>query len=232
MRLRSSSRTRIGSADTGPSVSSSCSVRPASANCVATSSRASAARSTRSVCSAACPIGQPLAFQQVGDQVAHLRQIAQQRVAVLALGHQLGIHARARERAAQLVADRQQQRALRIEHALQAARHLVDALGQLAELVAPCGGDRLPEIARAETRDAGADRIERLQQLADVEVREQRQRQQRGQRDQADALWPLARQRARQAEADAVTVCGRAHQAPAFGRPSRARDRLCQCQYP
>ena len=95
------------------------------------------------------PAGQAFAFQQIGDQVAHLRQVAQQRVAVLALGHQLGIHACARERAAQLVADRQQQRTLRVEHALQAARHLVDALGQLAELVAPRGCNGLPEIARA-----------------------------------------------------------------------------------
>ena len=111
-------------------------------------------------------LGQHVQGLRLGGQErrdgAVLVEPAQQGVArgqhVGGFGQQLGVQAGAGQRAAQFVADGQQQRALGVEHAVQAGGHAVDALGQLAELVAPPHRDGLREVARAVARHARVDR--------------------------------------------------------------------------
>ena len=93
-------------------------------------SRSSAARSVDSQLQSCVPPTQPLAFQQVGHQIGHLLQVAQQGLAprsrIAVLGQQFRIQARTRDRAAQLMADGQQQGALGLQHLVDAGGHRID----------------------------------------------------------------------------------------------------------
>ena len=85
--------------------------------------------------------GHALAFEQAVDQVAHLRQVLKQRIALRAVVHQFGVQPGAGQGAAQFMADGQQQPALGLQHALQRAGHGVDALRQVApSSPLRCGG--------------------------------------------------------------------------------------------
>ena len=158
--------------------------------------------------------GQALAFDEVGDQVTHLGQVVQQRGALIAFGQQLGVQPRAGERAAQFMADGQQQQALGLEHAVQALGHVVDARGEVAELVAPAHLDRPRELALAEGLHTARDVGQRAQQPAHRGVGHGGERQQHRQRDPTDAACAPGLRRLGEAEGDAVAVGGVAHQAP------------------
>ena len=159
--------------------------------------------------------GQAFAFQQVGDQVAHRAQVAQQRVALRARRHQLGIQPRARQRRAQLVAHRQQQAATRFEHGVQVARHGVDLRGQLAQFVLPPHGDGRVKAPLAKTQGTGADVVQRPEQVAHIGVGRGRQQQQRGQRHPADAARARCPAALAQAKDDAVAIGAAPLQQPA-----------------
>ena len=150
--------------------------------------------------------GQALALEQIGDQLAHLAQIAQQRLARGAVLDQLGMQARAGQRRAQLMADRQQQRALGLEHAVQRGGHGVDLDRQPPQLAAVAHRDRRGEVALAVAHRAGANVVERPQPVAHHQIGQQRQAEQRGQRDPADRARPFPPGHIAQAEADAVAV--------------------------
>jgi hypothetical protein len=161
-----------------------------------------------------CRMGlrKPLALEQIRDQPTHLAEVVQQRVALWRcprrLGQQLGVQARAGERAAQLVADRQQQPALGIEHAADVLPHRVERARDLAELVGAAGighRDRAVELARAEALRAGADRIERTQLPPHVQVGQQGQHQQDAERGDEHARAALEQRRV-QAEDEPMAI--------------------------
>jgi hypothetical protein len=163
--------------------------------------------------------GQALALQQVGDQVAHVAQVAQQGVArglhIGGFGQQLGVQAGAGQRAAQLVADGQQQGALGVEHLADVATHGVDGGSQLAQFVGPgrvAHGDRLRKVARAEAQGACADVVQRAQQAAHAQVGQPGEQQQHGQRGPADHAGLVLPDLHVQRKVDAVAVGGGALQ--------------------
>ena len=133
-------------------------------------------------------IGQALAFQQVLHQGRHLPQVTQQGLTLrlylgIILGQQLGVQARAGQRAAHLVTDGQQQAALGVQHLPDILAHGIERRGQLAQLPVPPGpGSRngIVEVALAETTSASADGIQRPERAAHVPPGQQRQQQQRG----------------------------------------------------
>ena len=162
--------------------------------------------------------GEALAFKQVGDQAGHLLQVAQQRVALRrdlgGLGQQFGVEAGAGQRAAQLVADGQQQRALGIEHLADVLSHGVDGAGELAELIGPGGApyrDRLAEVTQAEAPRACADGIQWPQKVAQVQEGQQREHQQ-GHQGVADQMGLALEGLFVDADADPVAVGGAARQ--------------------
>ena len=162
--------------------------------------------------------GEAFAFQQVGDQSGHLLQVAQQRVTLRedlgCLGQQLGVEAGAGQRAAQFVADGQQQRTLGIEHLADVLPHGVDGAGELAELIGPGGAphrDRLAEVAGAEPPRACADGVQRPQQVAQVQEGQQGEHQQ-GRQGVADQIRLTLEGLFVDADADLVAVGGAARQ--------------------
>ena len=134
-------------------------------------------------------IGQALAFQQILHQGRHLPQVTQQGLTLrshlgIVLGQQLGVQARAGQRAAHLVTDGQQQAALGVQHLPDIRAHGVERRGQLAQLPVPPGpGSRngVVKAALAEAAGTGADGIQRPERAAHVPPGQQRQQQQRGQ---------------------------------------------------
>jgi hypothetical protein len=159
-------------------------------------SRASASSATGSRCSAACFVARRSLLQQVRDETGHFLQVAQQgfalRVHLRAFGQQLGVEPRTCERAAQLVADGEQQRALGVKHLLDVLAHGVDGGGKFAQFVGAVQaalGNGLAEVSRTEAASAFADGVQRLEQTAHVEPGQQREHEQRGERvaDQARA---------------------------------------------
>jgi hypothetical protein len=163
----------------------------------------------------AVPSGQAFALQQAADQIAHFRQVAHQGLALGAVVQQLGVDAGACQRAAQLVADGQQQGAFGVQHAAQVGRHAVDAFGQSAEFVGAFDADGPREIAGAIGCHTSADGLQRLEDAPHGEIGRTGQQQQHGQRDPAEEAWARGVRRRGQAEAQAVAVGGAAHQAPA-----------------
>jgi hypothetical protein len=153
---------------------------------------------------------EPFALEQVADQVAHLVEVAQQRLALgPALGRgrqQLGIEPRARERRAQLVAQRQQQPALGIEHGLDVVGHGVDVLGEIADVVVAPHRNRPLEVAAAEALRAVADVDQRPQQPAHVGIAQHHEQQQQAQRGPAGRARRDLPQPRRPAEDHAVAV--------------------------
>ena len=115
----------------------------------------------------AVPAAQPLALQQRGDEVAHLRQLQQQRITRFALAHQLGMQPRPRQRTAQLVADGQQQCTLAVQHGLDVGGHLVEAHGEVADLVAMDDRHAVRELAAAKGVGPQRQRVQRLHHVAD-----------------------------------------------------------------
>ena len=109
----------------------------------------------------------------------------------------------------------QQQRALGVEHAAQAGGHGVDALAELAQLVALAHGDGRVELAAAKGLHAGRDVLQRAQLAAHHGIGDGRQRQQQGQRGPAKEPRPQIVGRRGQREDDAVAVGRAAGQAPA-----------------
>ncbi|MNV02865.1 hypothetical protein D3C71_931050 [compost metagenome] len=164
------------------------------------------------------------AFEQVADQVAHLVEVAQQRLALgLAFGRggqQLGVEPGPRERRAQLVAQRQQQAALGIEHGLDVAGHGVDALREVAQVVVAADRNGLRELAAAEALRALADVDERTQQPAHQRVGHHHEQQQHAQRGPARRARRELPQPGRPAEDDLVPVGRGAHE-PALGGEHR-----------
>jgi hypothetical protein len=168
---------------------------------------------------------QAFALQQVGDQVAHQRQVPQQcfarRGGLTALRQQFCMQACPRQRAAQFVTDRQQQRALGLQHAVDIGRHAVHVGGQLAQFVIARHGNRPAEITRAKPPRAGADVVQRAQQPPHIGIGQQRKQQQCAQRGPADIARPLTPGGKVQTEINAVAVCRAARQQArraAFGR--------------
>jgi hypothetical protein len=151
------------------------------------------------------PARRSLSSRSLIQQVGHLLQVAQQgvalRVHVGGLGQQLGVQPGAGERAAQLVADGQQQRALGFEHLVDVLAHGVDGGGQLAQFVGPCGW-RAPGIGWLKSPAPKRARLRRwrpaAQQAAHVQPGQQREHQQRrervadqaGRRSKACSLMP------------------------------------------
>ena len=175
--------------------------------------------------------GQALAFQQVGDQVAHLRQVAQQRGArgrgVGVLGQQFGVEPSSRQRRAQLVADGQQQVALGVQHLVDVGGHAVHAVRQVAQLVgmgALPHPDRRLELPGAKAAHALADVADRPQHAVHHAVGQRRQRQQRRQREPDEIFLVVVGAPGLQRELDPVAI-GRL---PADGvaRPHGAGARL------
>ena len=157
--------------------------------------------------------GQAFAFQQVGHQVAHLPQVAQQRrTAGLHLGgfgQQLGVEAGAGERAAQFVADGQQQRALGFQHLVNVAAHGVDGGGQFAEFVrvgcmAQCNS--LGKVTGTKTQGTGANVVQRAQHASHAGIGHSGEHQQQPKSDPADEAGAVVPGLHAQAEADAVAV--------------------------
>ncbi|EFI64012.1 hypothetical protein BCSJ1_26273, partial [Bacillus cereus SJ1] len=103
---------------------------------------------------------------------------------------QFGVEARACERAAQLVAHGQQQRALGIQHLVNVLAHGVDGARQLAKLIGPvpmAHRNRLAKIPIAETPRAAPDVIQRTQQVAHVHKGQRREQEQDCERAPGDA---------------------------------------------
>ena len=160
--------------------------------------------------------GEALAFQQVGDQRAHQREVAQQSGALGGVAAQLGVEAGAGERRAKLVADGQQQRALAVQHALQAGGHVIDLLCEVAQLVSAANGNGRAEVAFAIALRALADVVERAEEPAHGGVGQEREQQQAGEWQQRTHRVPLVPDVGAHAEGDAVAVGGAAgEQAPA-----------------
>ena len=157
--------------------------------------------------------GQALAFQQVGDQVAHLRQVAQQRGArgrgVGVLGQQFGVEPSSRQRRAQLVADGQQQVALGVQHLVDVGGHAVHAVRQVAQLVgmgALPHPDRRLELPGAKAAHALADVADRPQHAVHHAVGQRRQRQQRRQREPDEIFLVVVGAPGLQRELDPVAI--------------------------
>ena len=168
--------------------------------------------------------GQAFALQQVGHQRGHLLQVALQglarRAVLVGLGQQGQVQPRPGQRAAQLVADGQQQPALGLEHLFDVRRHRVDRLGELVEFIGPRGvthRDRRVESPTPEATHPGADRVQRTQQPANRDVGAQRDEQQRPHRPDEGPLAALEH-RLVDAVDDAVPVGGLARQQ---GGPAR-----------
>jgi hypothetical protein len=115
---------------------------------------------------------------------------------------------------AQLVADREQQLALGVQHVVQSRGHRVDLFGQVAELVAVARHDGLGEVALAVAHGAFAQRRQRAQHVAHPGVGHPGEQQQDGQRGPADMLGALFVRHVGQAEDDAVAIGHAAHDAP------------------
>ena len=160
------------------------------------------------------PLRQPFALEQVGDQVTHVLQIAQQGLACRAPGHQFGVESRPRQGRAQFMADREQQFALGIEHGADVLRHGIDLGCQLTQLVLATHGDRLVEQALPEALSAGAHVIQRPDQVPHQAVGQGRQQQQAAQGHPADAPRPVGPVVIAEPEHDAVPVRGLAPQQP------------------
>jgi hypothetical protein len=177
-------------------------------------------RSTGSRCSAACAGGQAFAFQQAGDQVAHLAQVAQQGVALGAVVQQFGVQARAGQRAAQFVADGQQQARLASSMPLQAGGH---ALMRAASAPSSSSGTAIGWRSRP-GRSASRRRRCPAAAAAGAAPGVGRRRQQPAARasvSQPKMRGRGIRRRRGQAEADAVAVGRAAAPAPAVA-PSSA----------
>ena len=165
-------------------------------------------------------VGQALAFQQILHQGRHLPQVTQQGLPLrshlgIVLGQQLGVQARAGQRAAHLVADGQQQAALGIQHLPDVLAHGVERRGQLAQFAVPPGPDSrngVIEVALAEAASASADGIQRPERAAHVPPGQQRQQQQRGQSpgQRVRAIMPCQHGMAVDAEHEPVPIGRRA----------------------
>ena len=172
---------------------------------------------------------QAFAFQQVGHQIAHQRQVAQQGFAaglqLFGFGQQFGVQAGAGERAAQFMADGQQQAAFGVQHLLDVGGHGVDGAGQLAQLIGMVRmrhGNRLGKVPRAKAQCAGTDVVQRAQQATHAAVGQRGKQQQQRQRGPADKARPVIPGSRTQGELDAVAVGSFAFEQMLFLAPAVA----------
>jgi len=114
-----------------------------------------------------------LGLDQIGDHQVDFIDVPAQLRGVFALLDKLQPQFRPRQRRAQLVADREQQRPLGFEHRLQRVGHVVDALGEFAELVLAVAVDAEAKIAVADALGALLEQPHRGQQPVHHDVVQQ-----------------------------------------------------------
>ncbi len=107
---------------------------------------------------------EPLRLDQIGDQQVNLVDVVAQIVLHGVVFHELQLQLGAGDRRAQFVADGQQQLPLGFQHGLQGVGHVVDAVGQLSQLVGAPAADPVVQLTGADALGPLAQQPHRLQQ--------------------------------------------------------------------